>query len=172
MQMDAGLDTGPVFARATIGIGADETAKDLHDRLAGLGGELLVEHLSAILDGTLASEEQAEAEATYAPKIKKSDAKLDWSQPSTELHRHIRAYNPVPGASFDFQGEVIKCWQADVSDAHGELPGKILTTQDKSIVVACGSGSLCLTELQRPGRRRVTAPEFASQFDLNDAIFQ
>lgn len=172
MQMDAGLDTGPVFARATMGIGADETAKDLHDRLASLGGELLVKHLREILDGTLVAQEQAAAGATYAPKIRKADAKMDWTQSSTELHRHVRAYNPVPGASFEFQGEVIKCWQANISDAHGELPGKILTTQDKSIVVACSNGSLSLTELQRPGRRRVTAPEFAAQFDLNGAIFQ
>ena len=172
MRMEAGLDTGPVFVRAATPIESDETAGELHDRLATLGGSLLVEHLRAIFEDALEAHEQDEAGASYAPKIKTSDAKLDWGLKNVELRRHIRAYNPVPGARFEFQGEVIKCWNAELSDGHGASPGKVLTAGPNGIVVACGDGSLCLTELQRPGRRRVTAGQFASQLDICDATLQ
>jgi methionyl-tRNA formyltransferase len=172
MRMEAGLDTGPVYARAATPIDSDETAGELHDRLAALGGKLLVENLSAIFDDTLEAKEQDEAGASYAPKIKTSDAKMNWGLKNTQLRRHIKAYNPVPGARFEFRGEVIKCWNADTSDGQVAPPGRVMGADRDGIIVACGDGNLCLTELQRPGRRRVTAGEFASQFDLGDASFQ
>ncbi len=171
MQMEAGLDTGPVFARAPLAIGAAETAGDLHDRLAVFGGKLLAEQLSAILAGELAAMSQDEAGVTYAPKIKTSDARLVWSESALELHRTVRAYNPVPGARFEYQGEVIKCWQAETAEAGGDPAGRILAADKDGIVVACGNGSLRLTQLQRPGRRRVSAAEFAAQFDFREACF-
>jgi len=172
MQMEAGLDTGPVFASEAIPIDGSESAGQLHDRLAELGGNLLVEQLSAILAAALTANKQDENMATYAPKIKKADARIDWSKSGGELHRHVRAYNPVPGANFEFQGEAIKCWKANTADTQAKSPGTVLGADRKGIVVACGTGSLCLTDLQRPGRRRVSALEFASQFDLADAVFK
>jgi len=172
MQMEAGLDTGPVFARAPLPIGANETAGELHDRLAVLGGELLVDCLSAVLTETLTAMPQDEAAATYAAKIKTSDARLVWNQSAVDLQRMIRAYNPIPGARFECQGEVIKCWQAEIAEGGGKPAGKILAAGKDGIVVACGDGSLRLTQLQRPGRRRVSAAEFAAQFDLPEGCFQ
>lgn len=171
MQMEAGLDTGPVFARAPLPIGANETAGELHDRLAVLGGELLVDCLGAVLTQTLTAKPQDEAQATYAAKIKTADARLVWSQSAVDVQRMIRAYNPVPGARFEYQGEVIKCWQAEIAEDGNNPAGKILAADKDGIVVACGDGSLRLTQLQRPGRRRVTAAEFATQFDLQEGCF-
>lgn len=168
MQMEAGLDTGPVFARASLPIGANETAGKLHDRLAVLGGELLLDCLSAVLTETLTAMPQVEAEATYAAKIRTPDARLVWSQSAVELQRVIRAYNPVPGARFEYRGEVIKCWQAEIAAGGGDPAGQILAAGKDGIVVACGDGSLRLTQLQRPGRRRVSAAELTAQFDLQD----
>ncbi len=171
MQMEAGLDTGPVFAHAALPIGAEETAGELHDRLATLGGALLVEQLDAILAGELTAAPQSEAGVSYAAKIKTADARLDWSRSAIDLHRLIRAYNPVPGARFEFHGEAIKCWQADLSQGVGEPAGKVVSSDRNGVVVACGEGSLRLTELQRPGKGRVTAAEFAAQLDLRDVRF-
>jgi len=171
MRMEAGLDTGAVFQRSSLAIGPDESAGELYDRLATLGGEVLVENLAAILDGAMTATPQDEAAATHASKIKKSDAVLRWDQPATDLHRLIRAYDPVPGARFEFRGEDIKCWRAGLAEGEHQKAGKILSVDKGGIVVACGDGSLRLTQLQRPGRGRVTAAEFASQFDLQDDCF-
>lgn len=172
MQMDAGLDTGPVIARAALPIIDDATAGDLHDQLARLGGELLVEKLPAILAGEITPEPQDDAAATYAAKIRPADARIDWTLPARELHRRIRAYNPVPGARFGFAGETVKCWRAETADTDARPAGKVLAASAAGIEVACGEGSLKLTELQRPGRKRVTAAEFAAQFDLAGRRFE
>jgi methionyl-tRNA formyltransferase len=172
MQMEAGLDSGPVYAREAIDIGPDETGGELHDRLALLGGELLVRHLDAILADELRAEAQDDARATYAGTIRKSDAILDWSRPASELHRQVRAYNPVPGACFEFGGEVIKCWRSRLGSADATPAGRVLSATRDGIEVACGEGSLILAELQRPGRKRVSAAEFAAQFDLDDCRFR
>ena len=165
MQMDPGLDTGPVYARAAVEIGPEETAGALHDRLAKLGASLLVEQLPAILAGELEPVDQDEADATYAGKIRKEDAKIDWSLPAETLHRKIRAYNPVPGAWFELAGDRIKCWGAEVLDGSDGPAGVVLRSGSDGIDVACGDGALRLTMLQRPGRRRVSAAEFAAQTD-------
>lgn len=171
MHMEAGLDSGPVYARESFDIEADMTAGDAHDRLAELGGAMLVASLPKILDGSLKAEQQDNLLATYAPKIKTSDASIDWGQPATDMHRHVRAYNPVPGARFEFRDEAIKCWDAEPSDREGSPAGTVLSADKEGVVVACGEGSLVLKELQRPGRRRVSAAEFSTQFDLSDTCF-
>ena len=165
MQMDAGLDTGPVYASAAIDIGPEETAGELHDRLAELGASLLVERLPGIIAGKLAPGAQDEEQATYAGKIRNEDAKIDWSLPATTLHRKIRAYNPAPGAWFELAGERIKCWSATVLDDVDGPPGVVQQSGSDGIDVTCGEDALRLSALQRPGRRRVTAAEFAAQAD-------
>ncbi len=165
MSMTAGLDCGPVFATAATDIGERETAGELHERLAALGGRFLVERLDAILSGELEARPQDESRATYAGKISASDARLDWSLPADELSRRVRAYNPVPGAWFMSAGERIKCWSASPRDGRGDSaargepppPGSVLDVSGEGIVVACGVASLVLQTLQRPGGRRMEA---------------
>ena len=165
MAMTAGLDCGPVFHTSEVTIGADETAGELHDRLAALGGATLVEHLDGILAGTLVATEQEESHASYAPKIQKQDAEIDWRLPAAELARRVRAYNPFPGAFF-FAGDTrIKVWRSTAVDGVAQA-GTVLQSDRDGIVVACGDGALRLEELQLPGNRRSTAREFAGQFDL------
>ena len=165
MAMTAGLDCGPVFHTAEVRIGDDEAAGDLHDRLASLGGATLVKHLDDILAGKLAAVEQDESLATYAPKIKKQDAAIDWTLPAPELARRVRAYNPFPGAFF-FAGETrIKVWRATAVDNDAE-PGTVLQSDRDGIVVACGAGALGLDALQLPRKRPAPAHEFAGQFEL------
>ncbi len=166
MQMTAGLDSGPVFARQSLRIRDTENAGALHDRLALLGGEMLCEHLPGILDGDLEPEPQDESSVTYAGKIKRSDAAMDWRNTATELLRQVRAYNPVPGAFFGFDGEQVKCWSAEPVDAQSEAVGTVIAAGRDGIDVACGDGVLRMLELQRPGRGRVSAGEFANQTPL------
>ena len=166
MAMTAGLDCGPVYHIDEVSIGAAETAGELHDRLAELGGRSLVAHLDAIVMGDMAATAQDESLATYAPKIEKNDAALDWSLPAEELARRVRAYNPFPGA-FCFAGDTrIKVWRATAVEGSDE-PGKVLQSDRDAVIVACGAGSLQLDELQLPGKRRVAAHEFAGQVDLS-----
>ena len=166
MAMTAGLDCGPVFDTAEIDIGPAETAAELHDRLAALGGSLLVTKLDGILAGTMEPVKQDESLATYAPKIRTQDAEIDWSLPADELARRVRAYNPSPGAFFFADSHRIKVWRATLADGDAR-PGTVLRYDREAIVVACGLGALQLDELQMPGRRRATAQEFASQLDLS-----
>ena len=166
MQMEAGLDTGPVFASASTCIEAHETAGALHDRLAALSGELLVAKLGEILNGSVEPVSQDGALATYAGKIRTQNAAIDWNLAPEQIQRHIRAYDPVPGASFVLDGEIIKCWKAEPVDGHEGRTGTILEAGKGGVVVACSRGALRLLEVQRPGRRRVTAAEFAGQGKL------
>ena len=170
MAMTAGLDCGPVFHAEPIGIGAGETAGELHDRLAALGGKVLVERLDAIIAGELEAVPQDEAQATYAPKIDKQDARIDWSLPAAEVVRRIRAYNPFPGAfcytAPDAGEHRIKVWTATAAEGEG-APGTVLRFDRDAVIVACGSGAISLDVLQLPGKRRATAQEFAGQLDLN-----
>jgi len=161
MAMTAGLDCGPVYVEEAIAIGDEETAGELHDRLATLGGELLVRHFDAIVGATLHATEQDDSRATYAGKISKQDARLDWQRPAVELHRRVRAYNPVPGAFFLLDDTPVKCWQASVVAGATGTPGEVLSADRDGIVIACGRDALRLDSLQRPGKRPVTAGEFA-----------
>lgn len=168
MSMTAGLDCGPVFIDEAIAIGEQETAGELHDRLARLGGRLLVDNLDKILAGDLKAEEQDETLATYAGKISSADARIDWSLPASDIARRVRAYNPVPGAWCMLGEERLKCWRAAEVSSQGEKQaeaGTVLTIDDTGLHVACGDGVVVFSELQRPGKGRVSATEFVAQTD-------
>jgi len=168
MSMTAGLDCGPVYVTKALPIGGDETAGELHDRLAELGGRSLVQHLDAILAGKLEPVEQDESQAIYAPKVSKSDAVMDWRRSAQELRRLVRAYNPVPGAWFELDSQNIKCWQVSRLDDVNDEPGKVVSSGRRGIIVACGEGGLILESLQRPGKRPVTGGEFSAAIDLGN----
>ncbi|WP_374489539.1 methionyl-tRNA formyltransferase [Zoogloea sp.] len=158
MQMDAGLDTGPMLLKGTSRIYADDTTGVLHDRLAQQGGELIVEALRALPDGLSATPQPAEG-CTYAAKISKDEARIDWQLPAIEIERRIRAFNPFPGAVASYQDTLVKCWRARAIDASGK-PGEVLIAEGAGIVVACGTGAVCITELQKPGAKRMAAGDF------------
>ena len=157
MKMEAGLDTGPMLLAEAIDIDAQDTTGSLHDRLATLGGKLAVEALARL--DQLATIPQPEAGVTYANKIDKAEARLDWNQPATTLARKLRAFNPFPGALVTLAGEPVKAWRGDVVAGSGR-PGQVLAADASGIVVACGEAALRLTELQKPGGRRVTSADF------------
>ncbi len=175
MSMTAGLDCGPVFLTESIDIRCAETAGELHDRLAVLGGRLLGDNLNAIIEGKLEAVDQDETLASYAAKISTADALLDWSLSAEEINRKVRAYNPAPGAWFMLDDARVKCWRAtsnDVTvDATDVAAGTVLSADHNGIVIACGRGSISLTELQRPGKSRVSAQEFAALTDLRGRVF-
>jgi len=166
MAMTAGLDCGPVYTARSTPIGSRETAGELQDRLAAIGGALLVRELPAILAGNAVAAPQDETRATAAPKIRTADAELDWRRPAADLLRAVRAYNPAPGAWFMLGDERVKCWSARGVDGVDEAAGTVAAAGAAGIVVACGEGAVALESLQRPGRRPVTAAEFASGQDL------
>jgi len=170
MQMTAGLDSGPVFSRRELPIGAQESALELHDRLATLGGEHLVADLPKIVAGEQVPEEQDASLATYAAKIKTPDAELDWSLPAATLHDRVRAYNPAPGAYFfrEVDGEAlrIKVWQASIVPGVSAAPGSFVAFDASGVIVATGEDGLRLDVLQLPGKRRATGAEFVTQIDF------
>jgi len=166
MRMTAGLDSGPVFTRQSFQISNTESAGELHDRLAMLGGEMLCEYLPGILKGDLEGEAQDESLVTYARKITRSDAAMNWRMSATELLRQVRAYNPAPGAFFGLDGEQVKCWSATLTDVQREDAGTVVNAGRDGIDVACEEGVLRMLEVQRPGRGRVSAGEFADQKSL------
>jgi methionyl-tRNA formyltransferase len=166
MQMESGLDSGPILSSASVAIGTAESAGALHDRLAVLGGELLVQKIDEILAGELEATPQDDALATYAGKIRKEDATIDWSLDAGHISRMVRAYDPAPGASFELDGETIKCWKAAATEAVEGPPGTIITAGKDGVIITCGEGALQIVEVQRPGRRRITAAEFAGQKNL------
>ncbi|MDS4076319.1 MAG: methionyl-tRNA formyltransferase, partial [Candidatus Accumulibacter sp.] len=158
MRMEAGLDTGPVVLAEALPIATDDTAGSLHDKLAGLGARLVCQALAG--EWPLPSTPQPAEGVTYAAKIDKHEAILDWRQPAYQLDRRIRAFDPVPGASFTWQDRPIKVWRADVlADAAG-APGTVLAADRRGIVVACGAAALRLTELQKAGGKRLPAGQF------------
>jgi len=170
MRMEAGLDTGPVYVKSAIRIGPDETAGELQDRLAMLGADVLVEHLQAIVSGDISAEPQQNDDASYAPKISVRDAQLDFRRQAEDLRHQVRAFNPVPGAWAILNGERLKFWRAQVVDAVDAVPGTIVNATSSGIDIACPDACLRLTELQRPGKDRVTAAEFITQFGANAGI--
>lgn len=164
MRMTAGLDCGAVYSSRSLDIGETESAGELHDRLAVLGGQLLTADLPKILEGDIVAVAQAESRASYAGKISKQDAELDWSRPAHDLQRCVRAYNPAPGAYFFAAGGVrVKVWQASAILHVDERPGRVVQFDGEGIVIACGRGGLRLESLQLPGKRRVPPHEFVSQ---------
>lgn len=162
MQMEAGLDTGPVLLRGAFPIEASDTTATLHDRLAELGAKLAVEALGKL---PLPAEPQPVEGVTYAHKIEKAEALIDWSKSAAELDRHIRAFNPFPGAQALFGGQTVKLWQARPVAGEGEI-GTILAVDRSSVVVACGEGALAVSELQKAGGKRLPVQQFLAGHPL------
>ena len=150
MRMEAGLDTGPMLLKVTTPISADDTGGSLHDRLAQLGPGAVVQAIAGLADGSLQGEVQDDALATYAHKLNKDEARLDWSRPAVELERLIRAFNPWPVCHSTLDGETVKVLGANLSTGKGE-PGEILSASKDGLVVACADGALSMTRLQLPG---------------------
>ncbi len=165
MQMDCGLDTGPILAAEAIPIAADDTSATLHDKLAELGARLIVSALSRLERGELRTQPQEDALASYAAKIAKTEAEIDWSEDAAVIERKIRAFNPQPGASTTIRKAALKIWRAGTIAAEG-APGTILAADRDGIVVACGSGALKVQELQRAGGKRLAAAQFLAGFHL------
>ncbi len=156
MQMDSGLDTGDMLHKVTCPIGETETAGQLHDRLLELGGPALHDVLQQIQTGQLIPQPQDSSLSTYADKITKAEARLDWQDGADELARKCRAFNPFPIAFFELEDKNVRVWKAQVSDgatAGTHRPGEIVSSDKNGIVIACGEGQLCLQELQMPGKK-------------------
>ena len=157
MQMDAGLDTGPVLLRKALPITPDDTAQTLHDRLAALGANLIVR----ALEEPRVPEAQDEALATYAAKIDKKEARIDWNEPAEAVERKVRAFDPVPGAATEHAGTVLKIWRAVLAPPTRAAPGTIEKVDNTGITVACGSASaLRVLEVQRAGGKRLPVAAF------------
>ena len=165
MQMDRGLDTGPVFAAESVAIAAEDDSASLHDKLAQLGARLIVAVLAQLERGPLIAVAQPPDGASYAAKIAKAEAEIDWNESAQAIERKVRAFNPQPGASTSLRNAPLKIWRAGMSDASG-TPGTVLQADAGGIVVACGAGSLCIRELQRAGGKRLNAAQFLAGVPL------
>jgi methionyl-tRNA formyltransferase len=168
MQMDAGLDTGPMLLERATPIGPRDTGGTLHDRLASLGAEAIVEAIEAWQDSRLVPRPQPAEGATYAPKLHKDEARIDWNDAAAAIERRVRAFDPWPVAETLWRGQQLRVWQAEVDEAvaTGFAPGTVLETTPGRIVVATGGGSLSLGRVQLAGRRAVTAREFLNAHSL------
>ncbi len=164
MKMDAGLDTGPIVLAGAVRVTRASTAASLHDRLAKLGAELIVEALAGLADGTLTPTPQPEFGVSYAPRLARRDGRLDWRQQAAALERQVRAFYPWPGAWFETDGIRIKVLRAAVVRRRSRaLPGTVL---DDTLTVACGEGALRISQVQREGRDAMQAGDFLRGFDL------
>jgi methionyl-tRNA formyltransferase len=162
MQMEAGLDTGPVLLERRTAITREDTGGTLHDRLSALGADVLAEGLRRTLAGeTLEATPQSEAGVMYAHKLEKAEARLDFSRPAIALERQVRAFDPWPVAEGDIAGDNVRVWAAHAIDRrHDAAPGDVIATQRDGIDIACGEGMLRITALQRAGGKRITAPDY------------
>lgn len=159
MQMDAGLDTGDMLLEESLAITPNDTTGTLHDRLAPMGARLIVEAVTLAASGGLVRRPQPLAGVTYAHKIDKAEAAIDWRRPAPEIERRLRAFDPFPGATAQIDGETIKCWHATLAPGTG-TPGELIAIDDAGITVACGEGALRLDSLQRAGGKRLPAAQF------------
>ncbi|WP_324732615.1 methionyl-tRNA formyltransferase [Pseudomonas paeninsulae] len=150
MQMEAGLDTGPMLLKVSTPIAADDTGGSLHDRLAGLGPQAVIEAIGGLASSSLVGEVQDDSLATYAHKLNKDEARLDWTRPALELERLVRAFHPWPICHSTLSGEALKVHAAELGEGSG-APGSILSADKQGLMVACGQGALRLTRLQLPG---------------------
>jgi methionyl-tRNA formyltransferase len=175
MEMEEGLDTGPMLSMERLSILDTDTTGSLHDKLADMGGRMIVEALRKMAAGGLDAVPQPEEGVTYAAKISKEEAKLDLHRPAVELARKVRAFNPFPGASVQTAaqagGVTVKIWNAQAVDGKGR-PGQVLAADAQGIVVACSEGALRLTELQKPGGKRLAAGEFLKGFSFDGVSFE
>jgi len=163
MQMDKGLDTGGMLGLYPLPIAPDDTAGSLHDKLAGLGAEAIVELLPRLIEARPVPQDNALA--TYAAKIAKDEAAIDWHLPAAVLDRRIRAFNPFPGAHALLAGEALKIWQARPAPGGGQ-PGEVLAVSRDALRVACGDGALDLVEVQKAGGKRVPVAAFLAGHEI------
>jgi len=167
MQMNEGLDTGPMLAQSRVPILDSDTAATLHDRMAVAGAALLGSQLPAFLAGELRPVPQNDTGATYAPKLARESAPVDWRQPANVIANHIRAFNPWPVAESRYGGQRVRLWMGRVaSTAAAAVPGTVLSVDPGGIRVAAGDGAVCLTRLQRDGGRPLPAADFVNGFPI------
>jgi methionyl-tRNA formyltransferase len=160
MQMDAGLDTGPMLLMRPVEIGAEETAGQLHDRLAATGAAAVVEAIDLWQGGQVGPVPQPAEGATYAAKLRKEEAAIDWAQAAVSIARQVRAFNPWPVAETRWQGQQLRIWEASVEPAASGVPGQVVEASGGRLVVATGDGALGVRRLQLAGRGALTAGEF------------
>lgn len=170
MQMEAGLDTGPVLLERRTPISADDTGASLHDRLADLGGQAIIDALAGVAAGTLQPQPQPDKGVTYARKLEKREAEIDWNESAQEIERKVRAFNPWPVAFTTLNDKTYRIRKAEVHEAlPNAAPGEVIAISPQGIDVACGIGTLRLLEIQPPGKRCMSAAEFfnghAAAFD-------
>jgi methionyl-tRNA formyltransferase len=169
MQMEAGLDTGPMLAKVTTPIGPQESSGELHDRLAALGSQMLVEQLPALLAGELSPQIQDDSLANYAAKLEKQEGQIDWHQSAADIARQVRGLSPWPVAFTQLDGQTIRIWMAEAdSEASNGRPGSVSETSKQGIAVNCGTGRLWIKTLQLPGKK---ATEAAALLNSNNHPF-
>jgi methionyl-tRNA formyltransferase len=171
MQMEAGLDTGPMLLTRAVPIDARETAATLHDRLATLGADALLDALDEVAQGTAKPRTQPADGVTYATKLRKEEAAIDWSQPAAQIDRQIRAFDPWPVAETRLYGQQLRVWQAmPVALPVSRTPGEVLATSAAGIDVSTGQGVLRLTRVQSAGRKAMSAADFLKAHRLDGAV--
>ena len=166
MQMDAGLDTGPVLMQEKLSILEDDTMGTLHDRLAELGAKLMAQALDELEAGVVKAIPQSAEGVTYAAKLDRREARVDWREGAVTVNRQVRALNPSPGADARVRGMELKIWRCATAAGQG-YPGEILNVGPRGLCVACGEGALLITELQRSGGKRMAVAEFLRGFPLS-----
>jgi methionyl-tRNA formyltransferase len=172
MQMDAGLDTGPVLACAHCDIHADDTGSRLHDRLAQLGADLLADKLALIESGELEAQEQDDSKASYASKLQKSEARINWQDAASDIANQVRAFNAWPVAETTYEGRQLRIWEATAQPGDSKVaPGKVVSATRDGIEVACGNGSLLIHRVQLPGARIIDAADFINAHALQGVVF-
>lgn len=166
MQMEAGLDSGPVLAEVRTPIAGDETGGSLHDRLSQMAAGLLAKHLDDLNDGRLQPVIQDESQVTYARKLDKGEANIDWQQDARVIERQVRAFNPWPVAQAQYENKSLRIWNARAMDSSDGLPGTVVAAGKQGIDIACGHGCLRLLEIQLPGGKRLDAAAFLNARDV------
>lgn len=169
MYMDSGMDTGDMALKAEVAIAPDETTGELHDRLKVIGADLLVRTLEQAAAGSLLRIKQDNKEATYAALLTRETERIDWHKPAQAIHNLVRGLNPWPGAYCVHQGKTLKVWRTEVTlpGTSGRVPGHVTAVGDEGIIVATGSGSIMLREVQPESKRRMACSEYARGNGLN-----
>ncbi|MCG7896050.1 MAG: methionyl-tRNA formyltransferase [Candidatus Thiodiazotropha taylori] len=171
MQMEAGLDTGPMLSIRSTPIDAKETGGSLHDRLAELGSAALIEVLPGLSEGSVEAIPQDDSQANYASKLDKEEARIDWSQSAVQIDRQVRAFNPWPVAHCLYGDKVMRVWNSEVVSADGSAsPGQVVATAKTGFDVATGEGVLRISQLQMPGKRAMSAGDFLNAHNMDGVV--
>jgi methionyl-tRNA formyltransferase len=172
MHMEAGLDTGPVLASETCGITETDTGGELHDRLSEMSARLLAANLDGLENKTLTAVVQDDQLATYARKLQKSEAVIDWAQTARQIDCRVRAFNPWPVAQTHYEDKVLRIWKSEPADYDGsQKPGSVISADKHGILVACGEAALRLQEIQLPGGKRLAAAQFLNAHTMASVVF-